>query len=280
MDLYALILHLHPTETTKMPAMLGEQAHAAFLALMRESNPDLAAWLHEDQGDVKPFGVALLVPWKALQQREWTVGPFDTLRLRVTLAGRPLYQQFMQHFLAGHYRLRLGHATFQTGRIVASGVGEPLAGHATTAQLWEAAVPRPQQKLRFVMPTTWKQGAGTRPHYALLPEARPIFQKLSQTWHEWAEPSFHFDYRSLLTSLGGDAIFPTAHHVRSIHWQARNPPMQGFVGWVRYEVGGPAEFQQLIDLLCSFSFFSGVGYGRGRGLGVTVPEPEESEDGD
>lgn len=272
MHLYALILHLHPTEAATLSAMLGTQAHAAFLRTMQRANPALAEWLHQDVGTVKPFGVALLAPWAVLRARTWYVQPGETLRLRVTLAGQPLYEQFMESFLRGHYEIRLGHATFQTGRIVASGEGEPLAGHATMGQLWEEAAPQPSQWLRFVMPTTWKQGPPARKHFALWPEPRPLFQKLSKIWGEWAAPSLRYDHRPLLAALDADAVIFSAHHLRSIHWQTEKPPTQGFVGWAQYEVAGDAALQRQIDLLARFAFFSGVGNGSSRGLGVVVRE--------
>ncbi len=275
--LYALILHLHPTEPATLPAMLGEEAHGAFLEVMRESNPALSAWLHEDVGAVKPFGVSLLVPWRALRRRSWHVRPEDTLRLRVTLVGQPLYQQFMEQFLAGQYTLRLGRATFQTGRIITSGVGESLAGHTTMEQIWEEARPQEGQRVRFVMPTTWRQG-GTRRHFALLPEPRPLLQKLSKIWSGWAPPSLRYDYRPLLGALDQDGVILAAHHVRSVHWQATKPPTQGFIGWAAYNAHGTLEFRRLVDLLCRFSFYSGVGYGSGRGLGVVVPESLDREE--
>ena len=276
MDLYALILHLHPTAATTLPAMLGAQAHAAFLQTIQRAEPSLAAWLHEDIGHAKPFGVSLLAPWSALRQRMWRLHPADTLRLRVTLAGQPLYEAFMASFLRGHYELALGHAMFQTGRIVASGQGEALAGHATTEQLVDEATPQESQRFRFVTPTTWKLGRD-RKYFALWPEPRPLFQKLSQGWAQWAEPSLHFDHRPLLAALERDAVILTSHHLRSIHWQSIKPPTQGFIGWARYEVSGSADFQRQIDLLARLAFFSGVGYGGGRGLGVVVRENARGE---
>ena len=273
MHLYALILQLHPTAATTVPAMMGAQAHAAFLRTMQQAAPSLSAWLHEDIGHAKPFGVSLLAPWSALRQRTWHLRPTDTIRLRVTLAGQPLYEQFMASFLRGHYELTLGHATFRTGRIIASGEGEALAGHATTEQLLEEATPEAHQRLRFVMPTTWKLGRD-RKYFALWPEPRPLFQKLSQSWTQWAEPSLHFDHRPLLAALEADAVLLTSHHLRSIHWQSAKAPTQGFVGWARYEVGGDRLFQRQIALLARLAFFSGVGYGGGRGLGVVVREDD------
>lgn len=272
LDLYALILQLHPTERTTLPAMVGEQAHAAFLATIHAAEPALAAWLHAEHGAVKPFGVALMAPWSALQARRWTVQPGDTLRLRVTLVGRPLYEQFMTTFLRGNYQLRIGPAQFTTGRIIVSGQGEALSGHATTEQLWAEARPQPSQWLRFAMPTTWRAGMGTQRYFALWPEPRPLYQKLSQMWHQWAEPSAHFDYRALLNALDEGAVLPISHHLRTVHWQANKPPTQGFIGWVRYEVNSTEEVQRWVDLLSRFAFFTSVGNSGGRGLGVVLPD--------
>jgi CRISPR-associated endoribonuclease Cas6 len=271
LDLYALVLHLHPTEAAMLPAMAGAQAHAAFLATVRAVNPSLAAWLHEDHGPDQPFGVSLLAPWRALRERRWHVQPGDTLKLRVTLAGQPLYETFMQHFLEGGHQLRLGTVPCETGRVITSGIGEALAGHATMARLFEEATPAEEQRLRFVMPTTWRTGQHRR-HFALFPEPYPLFQKLSRNWEHWAAPSLRYEYEPLLAALREEQVLVTSYQLQTVHWQGEKPPTQGFIGWIHYRVDAPREIRRIVDLLCRFSFFSGVGNASGRGLGVVVPE--------
>ncbi len=272
-NLYAIIIHLHPLEPATIPAMLGKQAHAAFLNMIRENDPVLATSLHEDQGPGQPFGVALLTPWKVLRRRTWHVKPTDTLKLRVTLRGRALYEAFMAYFMKGKFLLRIGGMTALVTRIVTSGENEnePLAGYTTMQKLVEASRPQAQQRLCFVMPTTWKTGT-KRKYFALFPEPYPVFQKLSRKWGQWAPKELHFDHEPLLEALRAEQIVIAGYKLRTVHWATKKPPSQGFIGTVAYDVQGDEALQRMIDLLCRFSFFAGVGNASGRGLGVVVRE--------
>ncbi|MGB0387409.1 MAG: CRISPR system precrRNA processing endoribonuclease RAMP protein Cas6 [Ardenticatenaceae bacterium] len=273
-NLYAIIMHLHPIEPVTMPAMLGTQVHGAFLGMIREHNPALADWLHADQGMGQPFGVSLLTPWQVLRKKGWRVKPTDTLKLRVTLVGRPLYEAFMAYFLNGKFLLRIGRLTTLVTHLEVSGEKEELAGHATMEGLLDEAKPQTEQRLRFVMPTTWKTG-GKHKYFALLPEPLPIFQKLSRKWGQWAPPTLRFDHVPLLDGLRSEQVLVAGYRLRTVHWNTKKPPSQGFIGSISYEIQGDSDFQRTIDLLCRFSFFAGVGNSSGRGLGVVVPEQKK-----
>ncbi len=269
--LYALIMHLHPTEDIKVPAMLGTQAHAAFLSMIRQHEPALAGLLHNDHGPDQPFGVSLLVPSKALIRRKLHVQAGKVLKLRITLRSSLLLEAFMEYFLGGDYGLRIGQLKTLVGRVEVSGTNEPLAGYATMEQLFEQAQARPMQRLRFIMPTTWKTG-NPRKYFELFPHPYPVFQKLSRTWAKWAPPELQFEPQPLLEALRSEEVIVNAYSLRTIHWVAKKPPTQGFIGSVQYEVNGDERLRYTIDLLCRFSFFAGLGNASGRGLGVVVPE--------
>lgn len=280
LDLYALIFHLHPLNTATLPAMVGKEAHAAFLSLVREVDADLATWLHADQQQVKPFGVSLLAPHAVLQARQWQVQAGSTLRLRITVAGRELYEALMRRFLEGQYTLRLGRAQFQTGRIIANDPGEPLAGYSTMAELWESATPAARQTVRFIMPTTWKEGPSGHDFFTLLPTPAGFYKTLSKTWDAYAkqsDPDLRFDPAPLLRGLEQADVIVSAHHLQTVHWESTKPPTAGMIGKATYHVAGDAAFQRTIDLLTRFSFFAGVGNSRGRGLGVVAPLAPRTE---
>ena len=59
MPISTLISLIPETDVTLRPTM-GHHAHAAFLAIMRESDPDLAETLHA-QSTQKPFTVSPLI---------------------------------------------------------------------------------------------------------------------------------------------------------------------------------------------------------------------------
>ena len=180
----------------------------------------------------------------------------------------------MAYFRTGKFLLRIGSMTALVTQIITSGEGEPLAGYTTMEQLLEASSPQAQQRLRFVMPTTWKTG-GKRKYFALFPEPYPIFQKLSRKWGQWAPKELHFDHEPLLEALRDDKVVIAGYKLRTVHWATKKPPSQGFIGTVAYDVQGDETLQRMIDLLCRFGFFAGVGNASGRGLGVVVREQKK-----
>lgn len=78
----AIVYTISPIQATNVPSSLGRAAHAAFLRLIRDADPDLAARIHDDDG-VKPLTVSNVI---GLGTGKFTrVEPDRRYGLRVTL---------------------------------------------------------------------------------------------------------------------------------------------------------------------------------------------------
>ncbi|MCE2415949.1 hypothetical protein J4G07_18355, partial [Candidatus Poribacteria bacterium] len=97
MPISTLISLIPETDVTLRPTM-GHHAHAAFLAILRESNPNLAATLHA-QSAQKPFTVSPLIAKGTRYGDQLHIQAGTECRLRFTFLNDELFQHFGKAFL-------------------------------------------------------------------------------------------------------------------------------------------------------------------------------------
>src|SRR5436305_5884259 len=68
-DLFSLLLRLHPTAPGYVSPSSGAQVQAAFLDLIRQSDPALAEWLHTPN-QRRPYTLSLLQGFHHLPQAQ------------------------------------------------------------------------------------------------------------------------------------------------------------------------------------------------------------------
>lgn len=265
---YALAINLTAQHEAPLPVSHGQFAHAAFMALVRAAQPELAQALH-DLNDRKPYTLSeLRGPLERRAGRYflpagWSGG------FRLTLLHTSLFNVFMQRLLAEpQMSIRLGQAGFVIDSVYGAPGSHPWCGYATAESLQAQAGEAQQIRLEFASPTSFNQtdkadsGAS---RMALLPEPRLIWASLSSKWQH-------------VTSLRLPENFAP--------WVERNVVVSQVRRWetraLRYKGGdllggqGDVTFQALHDdpamlrlwnLLADFAFFSGVGRKTGIGMG-------------
>jgi CRISPR-associated endoribonuclease Cas6 len=178
------ILFLTPTEDVALPATMGHLAHAAFLDLVRQADPDLSQRLHDQQRNV-PFTCSRLI-WGRRERRrgerekgrkgereekEPAEAFSSALRfpanrwcwLRYTTLDDALFEVFTRRFLEqGEMSLRLGAGTFRVIQVTTLQDADDeeswslWAGYSPYEEIWHWAEPHSLWAFHFASPTAFR----------------------------------------------------------------------------------------------------------------------------
>jgi hypothetical protein len=275
--LYALHLKLRPLQYGTLMPFSGELVHGAFLTWLRETAPDVVAWLHEGQKQRLFTCSSLLFPYSAQRmiaaERENTHLPLDpeqTYTLRITLLLGDLFPLFYETLIrlttvhqsraTGSPFFRLGKQFFLLEEVqLTNDTSSDWTGFISLAELIEQARQARFGRaatlaLEFVSLTTFSRGNPKRGY-----GAHALMLPLENYLQE--DGVIIVDYNL------------TAHHVHFTTHRQR-----GFLGSCTYELRGPDEpptaespltLRQQILLLSLLAFYTGIGYKTAMGLGQT-----------
>lgn len=274
--LTSLILHLESPTAANLPASLGRASQALLLRLIQARDPALAQEIHQGHGP-RPFTASNLV-LGVRQAGSLHIQAGQSGWLRFT----GLTRQISQHLLAlaGPDRPAAvdmdGHLLTVTGATL-DPAGHPWAGQISYQDL---AAPfllggeRPGRKigLEFVSPTTFRSGGRYVP--APLPEL--VFGSLLDRWQTFAPIALHPDVRR----FAEEAVVLSQYKLRTRSMPYKHGPgdadaqksaggwQVGFTGQVVFTALNPDRYWlNVLHLLATFAFYSGVGYQTGAGLG-------------
>lgn len=262
MSLLSLVLTLRPRRAAELPSALGRAAHAALLAAIGRTRPELAQRLHEEAGP-RPFTCSSLLgmrPGGAVQ-------PDVTYTLRYTALTAELAALLPALFPPGEAELELDHVPFAV-EAVASAAGEhPWAGRTTYEELaarWLLARERPavQISLHLASPTAFKSGGRVQPFP--LPEL--VFGSLLEKWNAYAPLAFPEETRRFAAECLGVSRFELSTHAAP--FKGEGGVKFGAVGTVTYAaLNSDRYWLSVLHVLAEFAQFAGVGAGTALGMG-------------
>ena len=275
MPISTLISLVPETDVVLRPTM-GHHAHAAFLAIIRESDPKLAEALHA-QSAQKPFTVSPLIAKGKQRGRRLHVRAGTDCKLRFTFLDDALFTAFGRAFLKFELpMIRLGDATFQVKQLTSHAAAErSWSGNATYAELVESAKTDTCMSFRFYSPTAFRRltprGQKTR-NDAYVDLVR-CYQSWVNKWNAFAP--LQFDREELLAFIS-----EYARVSRAKTWtQALNFGRHTQIGWVgtctfRFEQESVRDENLLrsVNCLADFAFYCGTGYKTTMGMGQTRRE--------
>jgi CRISPR-associated endoribonuclease Cas6 len=117
--------------------------------------------------------------------------------------------------------------------------------------------------LEFLTPTTFK----TKGNYALYPTADLIVQSLLSKWEAFScELSLKED--NIRENLSNH-IYIDSYKLKTMNFYLESVRIKGFVGTMKFAISGPDALCRLIDLLFSYSRYSGIGIKTALGMGAT-----------
>ena len=260
------------TDVTLRPTM-GHHAHAAFLSILRETDPELAKTLHA-QSAQKPFTVSPLVAKARQSKKQLHIRAGTDCKLRFTFLDDALFTAFGRAFLKFELpAIRLGGATFQVKQLIShSTETQDWSGNATYADLAESAKTATDIHLKFHSPTAFRaltpRGQKSYNHTQVDPVR--CYQSWINKWNTFAP--LQFDRDELLTFV--------TEYVRvsrtDTHTQALNFGRHTEIGWVgictfRFDKESLLHESLLraANCLADFAFYCGTGYKTTMGMGQT-----------
>ena len=273
------VIYLIPPENIVLRPTMGHHAHAAFLSLLRKSNPEKAEEIHALSRQ-KPFTVSPLIGKGDRRGDLLHIRAGTECWLRYTFLDDALFAHFGNAFLTQSVpSICLGEATFQLSRLVASGTETgDWSGTKTYEDLVESARSDTRIRIRFHSPTSFREltprGRETRtqPYIDLV----RCYQSWLNKWNAFAPTQI--DKRQFLDFVRTHAGL-TAVESESKMLDFGKHKAVGFVGSCAYEfsVGGQSEDEgemlRLANLLADFAFYCGTGYKTTMGMGQTRRRP-------
>ena len=267
--LTSTVVRLRARRQARLPRAMGQYGHAAFLSLVREVAPNLAAALH-DAGGRKPFTVSPLSGVRR-RQRDVRVQCGSAYWMRFTILDSSLYSVFSRYFADSRSfeaPLTLGGVPFSIDEVTTSPDSDTWAGYTTFGKLESLASSDPVVSLQFWSLTAFSlgHGDGAGPTYGILPDPALVFDSLLRRWNQFADQPLADPAE--WGAWAARHVVVRAYRTRSDVWQIRGHPQVGFVGECTYEIKGdwPTQTRQL-NMLADFAFYAGVGLKTTQGMG-------------
>ncbi|MCG9131548.1 CRISPR-associated endoribonuclease Cas6 [Candidatus Poribacteria bacterium] len=272
MPISTLISLIPETDVTLRPTM-GHHAHAAFLAIMRESDPNLAETLHA-QSTQKPFTVSPLIAEGKKRGNLLHIRAGTDCKLRFTFLDDALFQHFGKAFLTLTMPpVRLGEAVFQVRQMVSYATEERSWSKSETyAELVQSAKTDTRMSFKFYSPTAFRRltprGQKTRNDAYL--DLDRCYQSWINKWNAFAP--IKLDKTEILAFISDHAqVTSVTTESRALNF-GRHTEV-GWVGtcaWVFYpEDSLDTALLQTANCLANFAFYCGTGYKTTMGMGQT-----------
>ena len=271
------VIYLIPPEDVTLRPTMGHHAHAVLLSLLRIGNPKKAEGVHAASRQ-KPFTVSPLIGKGERRGDFLRIRAGTECWLRYTFLDDALFAHFGSAFLTQSLpSIRLGGATFQLSRMVASGAEtNDWSGTKSYEELIDAARTDTRLRVRFHSPTAFRElsprGRKTRSQAHI--DLVRCYQSWVNKWNAFAP--MQIDKQRLLDFVADHAGL-TAVESRSRMLDFGKHKEIGFVGSCTYRFfmeGQPnnkEEFEmlRLVNLLADFAFYCGTGYKTTMGMGQT-----------
>ena len=269
--LYAVVMTMSPLQSSRVRATMGAQAHAAFLATVREADYTLARTLHWPEIPQRPFTVSRLEGTEPARNGWLYLDPQTLYWWRFTGLYPPIFRNFIEHFLKGNRPpvVRLGEAYFSIHEILVTSHGHSWAGYTTWADLASNSYPTEAIRLEFHTATAFglgQQSWGKR--IGVLPDPRLVFDSLARSWNPYAPAPLHIDRKALRDYIDRAVIIKRIEGLRTRMLHFKRVYQIGFTGQVTYGLMEEnIQLQTQMDTLANFAFYAGVGMKRSMGMG-------------
>lgn len=270
--LAGLTFKLKAMESSQLYPQYTVGLHAWFLDQMRQFDPDLSAYMHDEEAE-KPFTLSPLD------------GPFQRDSQELQLQAGKIYTWQLTSLTP---RVVQGLATWLNQLPTQVGLRQaPLAIESvhvsqvltTYEQLWAQGQTTPSFSLSFMSPTSFRR----KGHHLPLPWPTNVFHSYLRRWNNFADRSF--DQEAFLAWVD-EAVIIQRHRLESMKVVAgKRGSVTGFMGAITYGLSHRAkdqvEFRQLFGALGLLAPYCGTGHKTTFGLGQTqldwhVPTADET----
>lgn len=272
MPISTLISLIPETDVTLRPTM-GHHAHAAFLSILKQSNPEVAKAVHAPAAQ-KPFTVSPLIAAAKNRNHRLHIKAGTECRLRFTFLDDELFTHFGKAFLTlAMPPIRLGEAVFQVRQMVSHATEERSWSKSETyADLVQAAKTDIRMSCRFYSPTAFRgmtpRGQKTRK------EANLDLIRCYQSWvNKWnAFSPIKLDKAEILAFVR-EYIQLTSVATEPKNLNFGKHTQIGWVGTCAFIFYPERSFDEhllrAVNCLADFAFYCGTGYKTTMGMGQT-----------
>lgn len=260
-EIIRLVLEVQPEQDSSLYPQYTIGLHAWFLEQVRQTNPELSAYLHDGQSE-KPFTLSGLVNPAQPQARSLQLKANQTYEWSITALSKPVVQ-WLAHWL-------------ENPPTVIELRGTPLiirnwaiAHPATTyAQLWQIPVPNsPTVTLSFSSPTSFRRKGLHLP----LPWPTNVFHSYLRRWNDFSDKTVN---QETFLDWVDEFVLILRHELKSLKVAAgKRGSVTGFTGAIEFGLSPKARedkiFQQVFWALGQFAPYCGTGHKTTFGLGQT-----------
>jgi CRISPR-associated endoribonuclease Cas6 len=281
-NLHALIINLIATQNGRLRATQGHLAHAAFLNILQQVDPQVSAAIHDMKGR-KPFTISPLEGFGRGQKGSLTIEAGQEGWLRVTLLDPKLFHTFIQYFLrpANKPAIKLENLTFTISEILSTPGSHKLAGYTSLTDLythWQEMGDIANHRkisLHFRTPTAFSMRSSSFRHMHILPDPALVFGQLADYWDNLTGS----DTREAVRAFCADAVVVARYKLQSHIYQYRRSKQVGFAGKVTYEIldREATEMVQHLNCLADLAFYTGVGSKTTQGMGQVTRDSSPRE---
>jgi len=272
MPISTLVSLIPETDVTLRPTT-GHHAHAAFLAIIRETNPDLSQALHA-QTTHKPFTVSPLIAKARRSANRLHIKAGTPCRLRFTFLEDALFADFGRTLLTGQLpTIHLGSAPFQVKQLASSTMAEPYWSQSTTyMELLDSAEDHTTMRIKFYSPTAFRTMTprGYKSYSATRVDPIRCYQSWLNRWNTFAP--MYFDKTTLLNFI--------IEHVGISEIETRTQALNfgrnteiGYVGTCTFHFAPRSRrtphLLLAVNCLADFALYCGTGYKTTMGMGQT-----------
>lgn len=195
-ELFSMLLRLHPCEQGQVSLSAGNQIQAAFLDLVRQSDPALAEWLHTPN-QRRAYTLSPLLGFNHLSSKELEeamsnnqmvgVSPGQVYWLRISMLDATIFGTFARSLIIRPRDLmvRIGNVRFEISRLLTTPdpdhTTQSWIAHSSFAELHSLRPALKQYSFEFASPTAFSEGQ--KPWGKLLtvfPEPAIVFENLAR----------------------------------------------------------------------------------------------------
>ncbi|ERT08135.1 CRISPR-associated endoribonuclease Cas6 [Lyngbya aestuarii BL J] len=261
-ELVGLVLALRPTGADLLYPQYTIGLHAWFLDQVRQTSPDLSAYLHDGESE-KPFTISALEGALKMSGKHLQLQPEQTYFWSITALSQPVVQWLAEwvQCLPTQVELRNAPLTIQSCQIALA--------PTTYRQLLDAPIPKPAQvNLSFVSPTSFRR----KGHHFPLPLPTNLFHSYLRRWNYFS--NLPVEQESFLDWVD-ESVIIRRHQIASTKVAAGKRGMvTGFTGAIELGLSKKSSLaspqnQQLFYALGRFAPYCGTGHKTTFGLGQT-----------
>jgi len=260
-ELVGLVFELTPRAADYLYPQYTTKLHAWFLDQVRQTNPDLSAYLHDGQSE-KPFTISSLEGELLTAGKNFQLKVDASYRWYVSALSKPVVQWLAQWVQALPEVIELRDASFLIRAC------EIALSPTTYDELFSNAhSPSTTLKLSFLSATSFRRKGNHFP----LPVPNNLFHSYLRRWNDFSNQ--RFDQDAFLEWVE-ECVLIHRHRLESVKVTAgKKGSVTGFVGAIELGLASAAssqpEFEQLFYTLGQFAPYCGTGHKTTFGLGQT-----------